>query len=137
MSGEQISPFPYEGFDPKYDFEVDKETGCYMKGAFTMPESDWCFLYHDAKYHFWFYAEAMWDTASYDVSVRDFSAQKFWRGGGPDPFIKAVDLPRIKRNMEKYFHERDFLRSSVPRKPGNVFRGVRFDWAPGVQARLI
>lgn len=137
MSDKAPSSLLYEGFDPKFDHEVDHETGCFMKGAYTMPEVPWCFLYHDKDYHFWFYAEAMWDGTSYDVSVRDFSAQKFWRGGGPEPLIKIVDLPRIKRNMEKYFHERDFLRSSVPRKPGNVFRGVRFDWAPGVQGRLI
>lgn len=102
MSDQDPNGLPYEGFDPKYDIEVDKETGCFMKGAFTMPESDWCFLYHDKKYHFWFYADRIWEGRLYDVSVRRTSNGKLYRGGGV-PAIKVIDLPVIKRNMEKVF----------------------------------
>lgn len=131
MSGEQISPFPYEGFDPKYDFEVDKETGCYMKGTFTMPESDWCFLYHDAKYHFWFYAKRTWEGRVFDVTVSNISGGKF-RDHLVVSYINFDDLPVIKRNMEKYFQQRDFLASAGPKDPKDVFRSLRFEWAPHV-----
>ena len=107
-----------------------------MKGAFTMPESDWCFLYHDKKYHFWFYADRIWEGQLYDVSIRHTSNGMFYRGGGV-PAIEVIDLPVIKRNMEKYFQQRDFLTSSLPRTPADVFRSVRFDWDPYGLSSLI
>lgn len=134
MSDKPIGNPPYEGFDPKYDSEVDKETGCFMKGSYTRPESDWCFLYHDNKCHIWFYADRIWDGPIFDVSVRSFSGEKFYRHG---VHLKLAYLPTIKRNLEKCFHERDFLSFSLPRRPTDIFRSVRFDWDPKYRRFLV
>jgi hypothetical protein len=99
-----------------------------------MPEFDWAFLYHDNKYHLYFYADRQWEGSVFDVSVRSFTAKRF---AGPQPFVRKSDLPAIRRNMEKFFRERDFHSSSRPRRPDEVFRSVRFDWDQYTQRFLI
>lgn len=142
MTEPKSTDAPYEGFDPKYDYEVDRETGCFISMAGTMPEAGWWFLYHDHRYHFYFRASQLFevDGYTYDVCIDYFSTEKFGASRdqvGRSPTITRADFPIIQRNMEKFFGERNFFSAARPRDPRSPFRHLTFNFSPRFQLNLI
>ncbi len=134
MDSKQPIPEFFDDLRPEAVIKVDEETGCYMSSAGTRPGFDWAFLYHDNKYHFYFYADREWEGKTFDVSVRSFSSKRF---AGATPYILKSYLPTIKKNMAKFFRERDFLSSTLPCPPSAVFRSLNFDWDSHTQKFLV
>jgi hypothetical protein len=134
VSSRQGAPDFFDDLRPEAVIEIDKETGCHMSSAGTRPEFDWAFLYHDNKYHFYFYADRKWEGQTFDASVRSFSSKRF---AGATPYLLKSYLPTIKKNMEKFFRERDFISSSQPCRASEVFHSLNFDWDSYAQKFLL
>ncbi len=134
MCADNSAPSFFDGISPEYVMEVDTEIGCYIGSAGYRPEQDWAFLYHDNKYHIYFYGEQIWDGKIYDVKICSFSSKRF---DAPFPFVQRAYLPVMLRNMEKFFQDRDFMSSKRPREPSDIFRSLIFEWNEFTQRHLL
>lgn len=125
MNANQSAPDFFDGISPEFIIEIDKSTGCFIGSAGGMPEREHTFLYHDNKYHFYFYAEQKWEGCTYDVNIVDASVRRFH---GPGPQILDADVPIIRKNMARFFRERRFFDSSSARPESEIFRDLAINW---------
>lgn len=134
MTADQRKFAPIDGIPPEALFEADPGSNCLIASAGTGPEIGWRFLYHDNKYHLYFYTNIMWDEKEgFDVLVKGFTSS---RRGGDIPIIHSRDLEGMRQNLMKFFQERDWLDSKRPRDPRATFKTLTFDLMPGYKRAI-
>ena len=117
----------FDAVSPGFLIDIDKDTGCCMASTGGRPEMGNCYLYHDRRHHFFFYAVRRWHgTNAYDVTVNGASTQRF---AGAIPYVPAEDMQAIQRNIAKFFEERDFSASMFVRPSNEVFHDISFAWS--------
>ena len=121
-----MSQDPEDNDSSDWSIEIDKSTNCRIASAGVMPEMGYAFVYDDDNHHFYFYANRDWhDDSAYDVVVKYASVRRF---AGPPPNVPESDMPTIKRNITKFFEQRDFSASKFPLPPTENFRSISFEW---------
>jgi hypothetical protein len=125
---------PTDDVSERFICKIDGPDGlCYIAWIGGMPEREYAFVYRDQDYHFYFYADRVWDGSVYDVDVHAVSVSAFT---GASPVIREEHLDRIAANIKGLFEQRAFFDSSKPRPAKEQFRNLTFSWKPeGAYAR--